>query len=72
MNDASLFEPNQGGTTELFRKPPSLGVGRRLLCFYRLLKTAVSFVLALKSSSTYPGGYACSAFCVCGFAERPF
>jgi hypothetical protein len=33
-----------------------------------MLKTATSFVLGLKKSSTYPGGYACGFFFACGLA----
>ena len=40
--------------------------GWRLFVFCRLLKTAASFVLGLKTFSAYPGAY------VCGLAGRPF
>jgi len=38
----------------------------------RMLKKTSSGVLALKASSTYPGGYASGAFVICGLAGRPF
>ena len=61
---------NQGGTTELL-KLPSLDVGVEAFLFCRLLKAAVSFVLGLKTSSTYRGGYACGVFLASGLAEQP-
>jgi hypothetical protein len=36
------------------------------------MKIAASFVLGLKISSTYPGGYACGVFFAGGLAGRQF
>lgn len=60
---------NQGGTTKLAR-PSSLS-GAEAFFIGTVLKQVSNFVLGLKTSSTYPSGYASGVFVACGRVGKP-